>query len=76
MLDATTCSCSRRAFMAGSIGCGAYVALSLAGAAGLARRAFAAIPAGETILTRSVHDWHKATRPALAKRPTLFLLLA
>lgn len=32
--------------------------------------------AGETILTRSVHDWRKAARPALAKRPTLFLLLA
>lgn len=30
----------------------------------------------ETILTRSVRDWKKAERPALAKRPTLFLLLA
>lgn len=46
------CTCSRRTFMAGSIGCGAYVALALSGAAGLSRRAFAAIPAGETILTK------------------------
>ncbi len=50
--DATPCSCSRRAFMAGTLGCGAYVALSLAGAAGMARRAFAAIPSSETIITK------------------------
>ena len=30
----------------------------------------------ETLLTRSVRDWRKAGRPALARRPTLFLLLA
>lgn len=30
----------------------------------------------ETLLTRSVRDWRKAERPALAKRPALFLLLA
>ncbi|HQZ01587.1 MAG TPA: SAM-dependent methyltransferase [Thauera sp.] len=30
----------------------------------------------EAILTRSVHQWKKAERPSLAKRPTLFLLLA
>ena len=32
--------------------------------------------AAETLLTRSVRDWRKAARPALAKRPALFLLLA
>ncbi|WP_435751048.1 SAM-dependent methyltransferase [Thauera sp. AutoDN2] len=32
--------------------------------------------AGETILTRTVRDWRKAERPALARRPTLFLVLA
>ncbi len=32
--------------------------------------------AAETLLTRNVRDWRKAARPALAKRPTLFLLLA
>lgn len=32
--------------------------------------------ANETLLTRSVRDWRKAGRPALAKRPALFLLLA
>ncbi len=30
----------------------------------------------ENLLTRSVRDWRKAGRPALAKRPALFLLLA
>ncbi len=30
----------------------------------------------ELLLTRSIRDWRKAARPALAKRPTLFLLLA
>ena len=30
----------------------------------------------ETLLTRSVRDWRKAGRPALARRPALFLLLA
>ena len=32
--------------------------------------------ANETLLTRSVRDWRKAGRPALARRPALFLLLA
>ena len=32
--------------------------------------------AAETLLTRSVRDWRKTERPALAKRPALFLLLA
>ena len=32
--------------------------------------------ANETLLTRSVRDWRKTERPALAKRPALFLLLA
>ena len=32
--------------------------------------------ANETLLTRSVRDWRKAERPALARRPALFLLLA
>ena len=32
--------------------------------------------AAETLLTRSVRNWRKAARPALAKRPALFLLLA
>ncbi len=32
--------------------------------------------AAETLLTRSVRDWRKAGRPALARRPALFLLLA
>lgn len=32
--------------------------------------------ASEILLTRSVRDWRKAGRPALAKRPALFLLLA
>ncbi len=32
--------------------------------------------ASETLLTRSVRDWRKAERPALARRPALFLLLA
>ena len=32
--------------------------------------------ANETLLTRSVRDWRKAGRPALARRPALILLLA
>ena len=32
--------------------------------------------ANETLLTRSVRDWRKTVRPALARRPALFLLLA
>lgn len=32
--------------------------------------------ANETLLTLSVRDWRRAARPALAKRPALFLLLA
>jgi len=32
--------------------------------------------AGELLQTRSVRDWKKAERPTLAKRPSLFLLLA
>ena len=32
--------------------------------------------ANETLLTRSVRDWRKTERPALARRPALFLLLA
>ena len=32
--------------------------------------------ANETLLTRSVRGWRKAGRPALARRPALFLLLA
>ena len=32
--------------------------------------------ANETLLTRNVRDWRKAGRPALARRPALFLLLA
>ncbi|WP_287369757.1 SAM-dependent methyltransferase, partial [Thauera sp.] len=32
--------------------------------------------ANELLQTRSVRDWKKAERPALAKRPSLFLLLA
>ena len=32
--------------------------------------------ASELLLTRSIRDWNKAPRPALAKRPALFLLLA
>lgn len=32
--------------------------------------------ANELLLTRSVREWRKAPRPALAKRPALFLLLA
>lgn len=32
--------------------------------------------AGELLLTRTVREWKKATRPALARRPALFLLLA
>lgn len=31
---------------------------------------------GEMILTQRVREWKKAARPALAKRPSLFLLLA
>ena len=30
----------------------------------------------EFLLTRSVGDWRRTAKPALAKRPTLFLLLA
>lgn len=32
--------------------------------------------AGELLLTRPVREWKKAARPALARRPALFLLLA
>lgn len=32
--------------------------------------------ANEALLTRSARDWRKAGRPALARRPALFLLLA
>lgn len=32
--------------------------------------------ADECLLTRSVREWRKAARPALARRPALFLLLA
>ena len=32
--------------------------------------------ADEFLLTRSVREWKKAARPALARRPALFLLLA
>ena len=32
--------------------------------------------ASELLLTRSIRDWKKTPRPALAKRPALFLLLA
>lgn len=32
--------------------------------------------AGELLLTRTLHEWKKAARPALARRPALFLLLA
>ena len=32
--------------------------------------------AGELLLTRLVREWKKAARPALARRPALFLLLA
>ena len=32
--------------------------------------------AAELLLTRSVRDWRKTGRPALARRPALFLLLA
>lgn len=32
--------------------------------------------AGELLLTRTVREWKKAARPALARRPALFLLLA
>ncbi len=32
--------------------------------------------ANEMLLTRSVRDWRRAERPALARRPALFLLLA
>ncbi|MBP7641018.1 SAM-dependent methyltransferase [Thauera phenylacetica] len=32
--------------------------------------------AGELLLTRTLREWKKAARPALARRPALFLLLA
>ena len=32
--------------------------------------------AGELLLTRTVHEWKTGARPALARRPALFLLLA
>jgi glyoxylase-like metal-dependent hydrolase (beta-lactamase superfamily II) len=52
MTPRTDCSCSRRTFLGGSLGCGAYLAMAMAGASALTRRAFAATPTGETILTK------------------------
>ncbi len=43
------CACSRRAFL--GVGCGAYVALALAGASPLARRAFGAVPGHDLVRT-------------------------
>lgn len=49
----SSCSCAvnRRGFLGASLGCGAYVAMALAAAPVMARRAFAQVPKGEPELT-------------------------
>jgi glyoxylase-like metal-dependent hydrolase (beta-lactamase superfamily II) len=45
------CSVNRRGFLGASIGCGAYLAMALAAAPVMARRAFAQEPKGEALMT-------------------------
>lgn len=49
----SSCSCAvnRRGFLGTTLGCGAYVAMALAAAPVMARRAFAQVPKGEPELT-------------------------
>ncbi|XHC25293.1 hypothetical protein ABWH91_13830 [Phycisphaerales bacterium ac7] len=58
----TSCSCAvnRRGFLGASLGCGAYVAMALAAAPVMTRRAFAQQPTGEAQLTTPLRGWRRS----------------